>query len=249
MIETVRKARIVATLGPASQDEATLERLLRAGVNVIRLNFSHGSHEQHAANIATIRSLAARLGLSVGILQDLQGPKTRVGKLDQASVRLEAGERVWLYAEGEAIPRGVKKAIPIDFVELFRTAQSGDRILLDDGHLVLKTVSVGERVLEAEVVTGGTLSSGKGVNLPGRQLEIPGFTEKDRDDLTFGLSQGVDAVAVSFVRSARDLEQVRAAIRAQLSADALPPLLIAKLERPEALENLEEILEASDGVM
>lgn len=243
-----RKVRIVATLGPASQTPADLERLILAGVNVARLNFSHGAHSDHAARVAAIRRTAERLGVSVAVLQDLQGPKIRLGKLEQAGARLEPDARVTLYAEGDDPPGEVRLSLPVDFPELFAAAQPGSRVLLDDGRLALTVESVSARALTARVVVGGLVTSNKGINLPGVSLPIPSFTEKDEADLAFGLSQGMDAVAVSFVRSAADVRGVRAALR-RLAPEGPWPLLVAKLEKPEALDDLDAILEAADGVM
>ena len=242
-----RKAKIVATIGPASDSENMLERLIKAGVNIARLNFSHGTHEEHAARIQTIRAIAERLGISVGILQDLQGPKIRVGDLP-APMQLEAGEHVTLYIEDDDPPENEGQVIPVDFHQLFASVQTGERLLLDDGHLTLEVDSVKEHVFTARVVRGGLLTSHKGINLPGVQLRISGFTEKDEADLAFGIEHEVDAVAVSFVRSAEDVQRVRKAVE-RLSQSKTFPLLIAKLERPEAMENLDEILDCVDGVM
>jgi len=242
-----RRAKIVATIGPASMDEEVLEKLIVAGMNVARLNFSHGTHEEHAARILCIRELANKLGHPVGILQDLQGPKIRVGILDPA-IDLEAGEIVLLHAESSKSTGNHEKAIPVAFSELFDCAAVGDKILLDDGHLSLKVVETRSDSLRALVVVGGKLSSHKGINLPGVKLTIPGFTEKDQADLAFGLSQNVDFVAISFVRSAQDVLAVRKAMD-ELDEEDAHPLIIAKLEKPEALDNLEEILHVTDGVM
>ena len=242
-----RKAKIVATIGPASQDEAVLERLIHAGINVARMNFSHGTHEEHAERIATIRRISEKLNTPVGILQDLQGPKIRVGQLP-APLQLSEGEIVHLYATGTTPPAEDGQKIPVDFHELFDSVQTSDRLLLDDGRLTLEVVSVKERTLAARVVTGGPLSSHKGINLPGVHLRIAGFTEKDKADLAFGISQNVDAVAISFVCSAEDVKKVRDAIE-KFSNGKRQPLLIAKLEKPEAMDNLEAILDSVDGVM
>jgi pyruvate kinase len=242
-----RKAKIVATIGPTCDSEEMLERLIKAGVNVARLNFSHGTHEEHATRIKIIRGIAERLGISVGILQDLQGPKIRVGNLP-APMQLEEGEHVTLYIEDDDPPAGEGQVIPVDFHQLFESVRTGEQLLLDDGHLTLEADSVDDRALTAHVVRGGLLTSHKGINLPGVQLRISGFTQKDEDDLAFGIAHEVDAVAVSFVRSAEDVQQVRKAME-RLSQGKTLPLLIAKLERPEAMDNLDEILDCVDGVM
>ena len=242
-----RKAKIVATIGPACDYGGNLERLIMAGVNVARLNFSHGTHEQHADHIKSIRSIAERLGISVGILQDLQGPKIRIGQLP-SPLQLEAGEHITLYAADDPVPAKGEKFIPVDFRELFASVQAGDRLLLDDGRLTLQVDSVKEHMLKAHVVVGGLLSSHKGINLPGVQLRVSGYTSKDEADLAFGVSQGVDAVAVSFVRTPEDVTQVREAME-RFSNGKPAPMLIAKLERPEAVDNLEAILGVVDGVM
>ncbi len=243
-----RRAKIIATIGPASQEESTLEQMILAGMDVARLNFSHGEHATHAAWAARLRALARRLGRPLAILQDLQGPKIRVGRLPQP-LTLTAGQQVWLYPQEKGIPESLDSlvSIPVDFPELFAAARPRDRILLDDGRLELRVESLAEDGLRAQVVTGGILSSHKGINLPGVPLDIPAFTEKDALDLAFGLSLEVEAVAVSFVRRAEDVLQVRQAIATH--APAHRPLVIAKLERPEALEHLDAILEAADGVM
>jgi pyruvate kinase len=238
-----RKAKIVATIGPASQDETVLEKLLLAGMDVARLNFSHGTRESHAARSLSLRAIASRLGQPLAILQDLQGPKIRVGVLSE-SLTLAVGQQVRLYPEGAAKPVGV--SIPVDFPQLFGAVKPGDRILLDDGRLALMVQSLGSNQVVAEVRTGGGLSSQKGINLPGVSLEIPAFTEKDAEDLVFGFSLNVDIVAMSFVQTAQDVKTVRKLVKA---GGEISPLLIAKLERPKALDNLEEILDVVDGVM
>lgn len=242
-----RRAKIIATIGPASRDESMLERLVLAGMNVARLNFSHGTHEEHASVIECIRRVAEKTGRPVGILQDLQGPKIRVGAL-AVPLQLAAGEQVVLFDGHGAAPKATGQTIPVDFRELFESVHAGDRLLLDDGRLALEVLSVEGGWLSASVAVGGLLSSHKGINLPGVRLRIPGFTEKDQADLTFGVSQGVDAVAVSFVRSAADVQQVRAVLQKLIGGPNLP-LLIAKLEKPEAMKELDGILECVDGVM
>ena len=244
-----RKVKIVATIGPASQSEELLEKLIVAGMNVARMNFSHGTHEQHAERIALVRKVAEKLGVSVGILQDLQGPKIRVGALTKI-IQLSEGEIVILHATGKVPPDDGGTKIPVDFRQLFDSVRTSDRLLLDDGRLTLEVVSVNKErnALTARVIIGGPLTSHKGINLPGVRLRISGYTAKDEADLAFGLSQNVDAVAISFVRTAEDIKKVRYAME-RLSNGKRLPLLIAKLEKPEALDNLEAILDIVDGVM
>jgi pyruvate kinase len=245
-----RKAKIVATIGPASESEEVLRKLIAAGLDIARLNFSHGTHAEHAQRIQTIRKVAAELDTTVAILQDLQGPKVRVGNLDPPLVLKEA-ERVSLYAEADAPPDGREQKIPVAFVELFESVRTGDRLLLDDGRLALTVESVQPRTLIARVEVGGLLTSHKGINLPGVRLRIAGFTEKDEADLIFGLAHGVEAVAISFVRSADDVLKVRDAMQrcGCIQNSIHCPLVIAKLEKPEALDDLDRILEVVDGVM
>jgi pyruvate kinase len=239
-----RKAKIVATMGPASQDEAVIETLLQAGMDVARLNFSHGTHESHAARTSLLRVVSKRLNRPLAVLQDLQGPKIRVGVLS-APLKLIAGQRVQLYPEGGEKPQG--DCIPVDFPQLFYSVKTGDRVLLDDGRLALVVQSIQKNLVTAEVRTGGELTSNKGINLPGVRLNIPAFTDKDAEDLEFGLSLGVDIVAISFVRLPEDVAMVKQIVTTRLGEQA--PLVIAKLERPEALDNLDSILDAADGVM
>jgi pyruvate kinase len=242
-----RRAKIVATFGPASHAPEIIERLFKAGINVARLNFSHGSYVDHAEVIGYLRSISERMQHPLAILQDLQGPKIRVGVLTQP-LELTPGEPVMLFAQDDPNPNQQSHIIPVDFSELFSSVHAGDRILLDDGRIELNVIQVEGRTAQAQVKSGGVLTSHKGINLPGVSLAIRGFTDKDKKDLAFGLSQNVDMVAISFVRNANDVSTVRSAM-AELGKGGQSPLLIAKLERPEALENLDEILEASDGVM
>ncbi|HPH94409.1 MAG TPA: pyruvate kinase [Anaerolineaceae bacterium] len=245
-----RFAKIVATLGPACTDEAVLRRLIEAGMNVARLNFSHGTHEEHARRFRLIRRLAEETGHPVAILQDLQGPKMRIGNIASGSIELKVGQVVLLAAPDDVtpVPDPDEVVIPFDVPEFSKAVQPGGRILLDDGNLEMEVVEVlGEKV-RVKMILGGKLSSHKGVNLPGAKLNIPCFTEKDKEDLDFGLEIGVDLVAISFVRTAEEVREVRNAMRAGANPGKVP-LLIAKLERPEALENLDAILEVADGVM
>lgn len=239
----MRRTKIVATIGPASRSPEVLERLIRAGVDVVRLNFSHGTHEQHLEVIQRVRAIAARLERSVALLQDLSGPKIRTGKVRGGEIELRDGARLAITTD-EAV-EGTPELIATTYDPLPRDVRAGDRILLDDGNLELRVLaSAGQRV-ECEVVHGGTLKSNKGMNLPGVSLSTPALTEKDRRDLAFGLAQGVDYVALSFVRQAADVAECKALIAA---AGARTPV-IAKIEKREAVNDLAGVLEVTDGVM
>jgi pyruvate kinase len=239
-----RRAKIVATIGPASQDERTLQALIQAGMNVARLNFSHGKHSDHEEVVKRIRAISHRLGYSVGIMQDLQGPKIRTGKLKEPVTLTEDAQIILTTNPGAD---GTDK-IPVDFYDLPHVVTAGRRILLDDGNLELEVVKIENNDITARVVLGGLLKSNKGINLPGTHLTIPGFTQKDEEDLAFGLKIGVDAVAISFVRTPQDVARVRQAI-SRMAPDKIDTPIIAKLERPEALDNLSEIVDLADGVM
>ncbi len=244
----LNRVKIVATIGPASQDKETLKALILAGMDVARLNFSHGDHENHRRVFQNLRELSEELRLPVTILQDIQGPKIRTGEIAGGKMELTAGQAFALTTR-EVL--GNNEIVSVDFSGLPECAIPGSRILLDDGNLELMVVERSKtdpcQVL-TRVVLGGTLKPHKGVNLPGVRLEMPALTEKDVADLIFGLELGVDALAVSFVRSEVDIQQVRKTIE-QHAPDRRQPLVIAKLERPEALEHLEAILQAADGVM
>lgn len=243
-----RRAKIVATIGPSSQDEETLRKLINAGMNVARFNFSHGTHQEHAGTIAMLRWVSEQTGKPIGILQDLQGPKIRLGKLEHP-VNLVEGQTIWLECEGTDAKIGEEFIrLPVDFVELFKSVKPGDAILIDDGHVKLRVAEVADSSLLAVVETGGMVCAHKGINLPGVHIDIPGFTEKDKIDLKFGLDQNVDFVAISFVRTVEDVLAVKKMI-GEYDDVGLTPLVIAKLEKPEALENLESILDVVDGVM
>jgi pyruvate kinase len=238
-----RRAKIICTIGPASESEASLRELMQAGMDVARLNFSHGSHAQHARNIKRIRRVARRESRTVCILQDLQGPKIRTGTLQgHTPVELRAGAQLTITPRHIA---GTAKVISTTFQDLAREVQPGARILLSDGLIELRVIAIDGDEVQCEVINGGLLGEHKGINLPGAALSIPALTEKDREDLAFGVRHGVDMVALSFVRSAADVRMAKQLI-AEHGSD-LP--VIAKLEKPQALEQLEEILEVSDGVM
>ena len=240
---TARRAKIICTIGPACHTEAAMQDLLRVGMDVARLNFSHGSHEDHARNIIRLRRAAAKEGRTLCILQDLQGPKIRTGRLERHEpVLLKTGTSLTI------TPRDISgnaTLISTTFPDLARELSPGARILLSDGLIELRVRGSRGPDLICDVINGGQLGEHKGINLPGVALSIPALTGKDRKDLVFGLKHGVDAVALSFVRSASDLRAVRQII-ARSGRDVF---VIAKLEKPQAMDCLEEILEASDGVM
>jgi len=246
-----RRAKIIATLGPSTNDEVILKKLIIQGLDIVRLNFSHGSHEDHLRSIKLIRKLSEELHKPIAILQDLQGPKLRVGKLPPEGIQLIVGQQIALTTIDSPViidPNTDQIVLPLDVPNLARSVKNGDRILLDDGNLELEVLSKQGDTVHAKVVLGGKLTSNKGVNLPGTDLQIPGFTDKDKEDLKFGLENGIDAVAISFVTGPEDILKVKASIR-ELAPNRIPPPVIAKLERPQAIDKLEEILDVTDGVM
>ncbi len=246
----MRFAKIVCTLGPSSSDCETIRKLIAAGMDVARLNFSHGTHDSHAKLINNLRECSKELNKPIAILQDLQGPKLRVGDLPKEGVKLEAGQTLNLFmvGQGQEDFTGDVKSLPLDVPNLAHGVKPGNRILLDDGHMELLVEEIIGETVVTKVMTGGILTSHKGVNLPGAHLGIPSFTEKDQTDLAFGLAHDVDYVAISFVETALDVETVREAIRMTNPPRANTPI-IAKLERPEAVKNLHEIIHVVDGVM
>jgi pyruvate kinase len=238
-----RRAKIVCTLGPSSNSEAVIGDLMGCGMDVARLNFSHGTHEEHARLIDRLRKVARGERRTICILQDLQGPKMRTGKIaGGVPVMLKAGTRLTITTRD--VP-GTSTLISTGFQELPREVEPGSRILLSDGKLSLKVRSVRGGDIECEVIDGGLLAERQGINLPGAATRVPSLTDKDRKDLRFGLDHGVDIIAVSFVRSAADVAEVKHIIAQQ----RMETPVIAKLEKPQAIDNLEDILEVADAVM
>jgi pyruvate kinase len=240
-----RRAKIVCTLGPSTRSEAVLRDLMRLGMDVARLNFSHGTHREHAVAIDRLRRVAAQEGRSICILQDLQGPKIRTGKLkNHAPVLLKTGGRVVITPRDVS---GTAAVISTTFKTLAREVDPGARILLSDGLIELRVSAIRVDDVECEIVNGGLLGEHKGINLPGTMVRVPSLTEKDEIDLDFGLKHGVDMVAASFIRSADDVRAVKRVVESHKSQ----AWVIAKLEKPQAIEeaNLEEILDVADGVM
>lgn len=240
-----RRAKIIATLGPASQDKKTIKILLQAGMDVARINFSHGTHQEHAQVIKYLRECAAELKRPVTILQDLSGPKIRTGEMADGPVEIHQGNELVLTTQETA---GTDSHVQVSFPSLPASVSEGSRILLDDGQLELVVRKVQGKEVITEVIQGGILKAHKGINLPGAILEFPSLTEKDLVDLEFGLDQGIDALALSFVRAARDIETLRNAVLECDPKMAKIPI-IAKLEHPDAIKNLHEIIHAADGVM
>ena len=238
-----RHSKIVCTLGPATNSPRMIRRLIEAGMDVARLNFSHGTHQTHAQSIAMVHAAAAQLGKTVGILADLQGPKIRTGALaGGGTVNLRGGQQ-FIITTAKIL--GDSTRVNTTFRPLPREVKSGDRILLSDGLIELRVEKVRGQEVVCRVVNGGLLGEHKGINLPGVKLRVPALTPKDREDLRFALSQNVDFIAASFVRRPEDVLLAKALIR---RAKKDTPV-IAKLEKPEAIENLEGILRVSDGVM
>lgn len=240
----MRHTKIVATLGPATNDDATLDALLGAGVDVVRLNFSHGTHQTHELTYARARAAAERAGRQVAIMQDLSGPKIRTGRLEGGlAIQLHEGDPL-VVATGDFV--GGPGRVSTTYAELARTVQAGDRLLLDDGRIELRVEGADGVAIRTRIVNGGWLSEHKGINAPQVALPAGALTDKDVADLKFGLALGVDLVALSFVQSAGDLTSARA-LAVACGVPDVP--LVAKLERPEAIARLDEILDHADAVM
>ena len=234
-----RRAKIVATVGPASNTPEMLETLFEAGADTFRLNFSHGTHQDHLAVIRAIRTLEKKKGTPIGILQDLQGPKIRLGRLNRGEKRLRGGDLVPIVCRDT---NETGNALPLPHPEVFEAIGAGDRLLIDDGRIRLRVVEAGSERITAKVTHGGSVKDKKGVNLPDTRIDLPGLTEKDHADLLLGLEAGVDWVALSFVQQAEDIEKLRTLVGDRCG-------LIAKIEKPSALTDIDRIVDTSDGVM
>lgn len=250
----MRKAKIVCTIGPASNSPVMLDRLIESGMDVARLNFSHATHESHAAAITAIRHAAERRRAAVAIIQDLQGPRIRVGELPDEGIEVRAGQQVRLQTmlarSGgqlgvQSIARSAVPEIPVTYQFLARDIQPGARILINDGLIELIVDRITGGSVECTVTTGGRITSHKGINLPGTSVSAPTLTDKDREDIRFGIAQGVDYLALSFVRGPEDIIAARKLV-AECGGN-LP--IIAKIERSEAVGKLDAILEQAEGVM
>lgn len=238
----MRKAKIVCTIGPASESVETLKRLLTAGMNVARLNFSHGSHEEHAARIRNIRQAGRELGVQVAILLDTKGPEIRTGVLAAEQVELVEGNTITLTTE--EVP-GTAERVSITYKDLYRDVEVGSTILIDDGLIGLRVEKIEGSEIICRIKNGGILKSKKGVNVPGVKINLPGITEKDSEDILFGIREGVDFIAASFVRKAADILEIREILEQhQAKID-----IIAKIENQEGVDNVDEILTVADGLM
>ncbi len=237
-----RATKIVATLGPASSDPATIERMILAGVNVVRVNFSHGSAEGHTALVGVVREVASRLGRDIGVLADLQGPKIRIGKFAGGKISLVEGDQFTFDITCEL---GDQSRVGLDYKALVHDVKAGDSLLLNDGRMIMRVDRVTDTTIACTVTIGGVLSDRKGINRQGGGLSAPALTAKDMDDIKTAVAFEADFVAVSFPKNASDMYMARELVRAAGGK----ALMIAKIERFEAIGNLEEILKASDGIM
>ncbi|MGB0788553.1 MAG: pyruvate kinase [Marinirhabdus sp.] len=239
-----KRTKIVATLGPATAKPEVLEKMIRAGVNVFRVNFSHAKYEDVKKRIKTIRSLSEKLGTSTAILADLQGPKLRVGQMKEEVV-VQPGDTI-AFCTGKEF-KGTQKKVFMNYEQFPKDVNAGERILLDDGKLMFEVISTnGTNEVKTKVVQGGPLRSRKGVNLPNTNISLPALTEKDKKDAIFAIGQQVDWLALSFVRHADDLKELQALIEAH-SEHKIP--IIAKIEKPEAVKNIDKIVAYCDGLM
>ena len=241
-MELFKKTKIVGTLGPASNTEPAIGRMIKAGLNVVRLNFSHGQHEDHKQLIKNVRRSAKKLDQPVAILQDLAGPKIRLGELENDEAHLEPGHQLTLTTKKVI---GTEKQIHVNYKLLPKEVTSGDTILLNDGRQELTVIETTDQDIVTKVVRGGAIKSRRGVNVPGVHLSIPSLTSKDKKDLKFGLEQGVDYIAVSFVRQADDIIN----LKKKLAKDHPEIKIVAKIETAEAVSDLNNIIMAADGVM
>ncbi|MFM7885520.1 MAG: pyruvate kinase, partial [Pseudanabaena sp.] len=240
--------KIVATIGPASRSPDVFRKMVEAGITVARLNFSHGSYADHAKTITMIREVSEEMDVPITILQDLQGPKIRVGELPQSGVELIEGNRITLIPidPQQKSDHQYTDAITIDYPYIAEEATIGTQILLADGIFELRVIGIEGNAVHCEVIKGGVLTSHKGVNFPSLNLRLPSMTEKDQQDLAFGLAQGVDWISLSFVRQAADVKLLKSLIAAYGKTDVS---IIAKIEKPQAIANLEEIIAVVDGIM
>lgn len=236
------RTKIVCTIGPASEDKATLKRMIMAGMDVARLNFSHGTYENFETIIKNIRAVCKELGTTVAIMQDLQGPKIRVGKMPEGGITLRKGQEIKLTPKRKT---GSKNIIPILYKKLVQDVKTRDHILLKDGMIGLTVIKVEKGEIYARVENDGTISSHVGINVPTASIKANVITEKDKKDLAFGIKHNVDYVAMSFVKKAKDIRDMRTLIKKRKGNAKI----VAKIERHEAIRNLENIIEEADAIM
>lgn len=241
-----KHTKIVCTLGPASSSPTVLKNMIEAGMNIARINFSHGTYEKNQALVTTVRSAAQKAKVPVAILQDLQGPKVRIGEVREEGIVLTEGKTVTLQA---GVSQSTDDTIPVPYARLAKSVKPGDHILLDDGTKELTVDRVDGTTITATVLLGGTLLSRKGITVPNVSLVADAITKKDEEDLAFGLTQNIDFVAMSFIRRPQDVRQLKDLIARYLPKGTPPPAIIAKIEKQEALENFDAILDEVDGVM
>jgi len=238
----IPKTKIVCTIGPACRSIEAIKSMILQGMSVARLNFSHGTHEEHLENIYSLRRASKDAGRPIAILQDLGGPKIRVGKIPEPGIRLEAGSEIVLTGRAVEFSHNL---IPVTYQHLSEDVLAGDRILLADGFMELEVIEISGADLKAIVITGGVLTSHKGINLPSRSIKASSMTPKDEIDLSFGIENGVDYIALSFVRGPKDIEMVKELITRKGAGTPV----IAKIEKHEAVDNIDRIMEIADGIM
>lgn len=249
----MKRTKIVCTIGPASESKVKLEQMMKAGLNVCRLNFSHGTYKHHAMLIKNIRAVSKKLNHPVAILQDLQGPKIRIGDLPEEGVKVKKSQEIFLVQQSFKKPKSSKEIfVPIQYDNLYKDVKKGDRILIEDGKILLEALSVKDKMIKCRVNVTETIKSHKGMNFPDTSISTSPITKKDKEDLEFGIKQDVDFVSLSFVKKASDIKKLREMI---VDLEKKKPVnkrgtkIIAKIERPEAVEDLEAILETVDGIM
>jgi pyruvate kinase len=245
-----KSTKIVATIGPASETYAIIKSMIKAGVNVARLNFSHGTYEHHTSLVKNIRRAEKELGIPVGIMQDIQGPKLRVGLMPKEGILIKTGQSVVI---NTALSEYKNEELPLYFPGIEKFIKVKHRLLIDDGHAELKVIKVIGRKIHCQVIEGYNITSHKGINFPDSKLKIPIMNEKDRRDLKFGLKIGVDIIALSFVRTAEEIKNARKLINKYIIdlniKRCAPVFIVAKIERNEAVKNINEIIKEADGVM
>ncbi|MFR0903278.1 MAG: pyruvate kinase, partial [Anaerovoracaceae bacterium] len=239
----MRKTKIVCTLGPSSSDEKTMEAMLKAGMNVVRLNFSHGTHEEHKQTIERFRGVRDKLGVPAAVLLDTKGPEIRTGNFIRGEEMLENGQTFTLTTEAVD---GTKDIVSVTYKDLPKEVAPGNIVLINDGKIVIKVTKTSEKEVEGIVVHGGRISNHKGINLPNVKLNMQYISGQDRDDILFGIENDVDYIAASFVRSAGDVLEIKKLLAENGGKEIK---VIAKIESTQGIENFEEILDAADGIM